>query len=89
MILKMEIAGWIKSHLMDGPNLWACHTFSYSNLPTWEYHRRRLVENANIRNIGKGEVRHKKYKTLKLGGGQAEDRSVVGQWLYPWAVYDH
>jgi hypothetical protein len=27
-------------------------------------------ENANGRNIGQGEARHRKYKRLKLGGGQ-------------------
>jgi hypothetical protein len=32
-------------------------------------------ENANVRNIGQGEARHRKYKRLKLGGGQACDRS--------------
>jgi hypothetical protein len=32
-------------------------------------------ENANVRNIGQGEARHRKYKSLKLGGGQAYDRS--------------
>jgi hypothetical protein len=32
-------------------------------------------ENANVRNIGQGEARHRKYKRLKLGGGQAYDRS--------------
>jgi hypothetical protein len=32
-------------------------------------------ENANVRNIGQGESRHRKYKRLKLGGGQAYDRS--------------
>jgi hypothetical protein len=32
-------------------------------------------ENANVRNIGQGEARHMKYKKLKLGGGQAYDRS--------------
>jgi hypothetical protein len=31
-------------------------------------------ENANIRNIGQGEARHRKYKRLKLDGGQAYDR---------------
>jgi hypothetical protein len=30
--------------------------------------------NENIRNIGHGEVSHRKYKRLKLGGGQAYDR---------------
>jgi hypothetical protein len=32
-------------------------------------------ENANVRNIGQGKARHRKYKRLKLGGGQAYDRS--------------
>jgi hypothetical protein len=32
-------------------------------------------ENANVRDIGKGEARHKKYKTLKLGGDQAYNPS--------------
>jgi hypothetical protein len=28
-------------------------------------------ENIHVRNIWQGEARHKKYKRLKLGGGQA------------------
>jgi hypothetical protein len=32
-------------------------------------------ENANVRNIGQGEPRHRKYKGLKLGGGEAYDRT--------------
>jgi hypothetical protein len=28
-------------------------------------------ENANVRNIGQGEVTHRKYNRLKRGGGQA------------------
>jgi hypothetical protein len=32
-------------------------------------------ENVNVRNIGQGEARHRKYQRLKLGGGQAYDRS--------------
>jgi hypothetical protein len=32
-------------------------------------------ENVNVGNIGQGEARHRKYKRLKLGGGQAYDRS--------------
>jgi hypothetical protein len=32
-------------------------------------------ENVNVRSIGQGEVRHRKYKRLKLVGGQAYDRS--------------
>jgi hypothetical protein len=31
--------------------------------------------NPNFRGIGQGEARHKKYKRLKLDGGQAYDRS--------------
>jgi hypothetical protein len=34
-------------------------------------------ENANIRNIGQGDARHRTRKRLKLGGGQAYDRSSV------------
>jgi hypothetical protein len=30
--------------------------------------------NPNVRNIGQGEAQHRKYKRLKLGGGQAYDR---------------
>jgi hypothetical protein len=32
-------------------------------------------ENGNVRSIGQGEAQHRKYKRLKLGGGQAYDRS--------------
>jgi hypothetical protein len=41
--------------------------------------RRQAVnhENPNVRAIGQGEHRHRKYKRLKLGGGQAYDRSSV------------
>jgi hypothetical protein len=31
--------------------------------------------NPNVRNIEQGEDQHRKYKRLKLGGGQAYDRS--------------
>jgi hypothetical protein len=34
-----------------------------------------IQNHENVRNIGQGEPRHKKYKRLKLGGGQAYDRS--------------
>jgi hypothetical protein len=34
-------------------------------------------ENPNVRATGQGEPRHRKYKTLKLGGRQAYDRSSV------------
>jgi hypothetical protein len=32
-------------------------------------------DNKNVCNIGQGEARHRKYKWLKPGGGQAYDRS--------------
>jgi hypothetical protein len=32
-------------------------------------------DNDNVRNIGQGEARHRKYKRLKLGGGHVYDRS--------------
>jgi hypothetical protein len=32
--------------------------------------------NPNVRNIGQYEAQHRKYKRLKLGGGQAYDRST-------------
>jgi hypothetical protein len=32
-------------------------------------------DNENVRNIGQGEALHSKYKRLKLGSGQARDRS--------------
>jgi hypothetical protein len=34
-------------------------------------------DNENVRTTGQGEARHRKYKRLKLGGGQAYDRSSV------------
>jgi hypothetical protein len=34
-------------------------------------------DNGNVRTIGQGDARHRKYKRLKLGGGQAYDRSSV------------
>jgi hypothetical protein len=33
--------------------------------------------NANVRDVGKDEARHRKYKGLKVGGGQAYGRSVA------------
>jgi hypothetical protein len=32
-------------------------------------------DNENVRNIGRREARHRKYKRLKLGSGQAYDNS--------------
>jgi len=34
-------------------------------------------ENINVRNIGQSEAQNRKYKILKLGGGQAHDQSTV------------
>jgi hypothetical protein len=34
-------------------------------------------ETANVHNIGQGKARHRKYKRLKLGSGQAHDNSSV------------
>jgi hypothetical protein len=34
-------------------------------------------KNPNVRAIGQGEPKHRKYKRLELGGGQAYDRSSV------------
>jgi hypothetical protein len=33
-------------------------------------------DNENVRYIGQGEARHKKYKKLKLGGGHVYDVQV-------------
>jgi hypothetical protein len=32
--------------------------------------------NPNVRGTGQGRARHKQYERLKLGGGQAYDRSA-------------
>jgi hypothetical protein len=34
-------------------------------------------DNKNVHNIGQGEANHRKYKKLKLGGSQANNRSSV------------
>jgi hypothetical protein len=34
-------------------------------------------DNENVRSIGQGETPHRNNKGLKLGGGQAYDRSIV------------
>jgi hypothetical protein len=33
-------------------------------------------DNENVRTTGQGKAHHRKYKRLKLGGGQAYDRSI-------------
>jgi hypothetical protein len=42
--------------------------------------------NENIRYIGHGEARHRKYKRLKLGGGHVYDRSSVQTAFVAWAT---
>jgi hypothetical protein len=42
-------------------------------------------DNENVRNIGQGEARHRKYKRLKLGGGHVYDRSNIVT-CYGWVV---
>jgi hypothetical protein len=38
--------------------------------------RAEVIQNyENVRNIGPGELWHRKYKRFRLGGGQADDRS--------------
>jgi len=37
----------------------------------------RNYDNENVRNIGQGEAQHRKYKRLKLGGGQPYGRPNV------------
>jgi hypothetical protein len=44
-------------------------------------------ENANVRDIGKGDARHKKYKRLKLGRGQSCDRSKWPGSTLTWATW--
>jgi nucleoid DNA-binding protein len=34
-------------------------------------------DNVNVRNIGKSEAQHRKYKKARTGGGQAYDLSSV------------
>jgi hypothetical protein len=36
-----------------------------------------IHDNVNVRNTGKNEAQHRKYKRLKLGDGQVYDRSGV------------
>jgi hypothetical protein len=49
--------------------------------------------NPNVRNIGQGEAQHRKYKRLKLVGGQAYDRSSdqpgLTEALYILYIYEY
>jgi hypothetical protein len=52
--------------------------YVYDYIIKWSRQQAEVIqnhENANFRNIGQGEARHRKYKRLKLGGGEAYDRS--------------
>jgi hypothetical protein len=44
--------------------------------------------NSNDSNIEQGEPRYKKFKRLKLGGGQAYDHSSVRTAVVAWATND-
>jgi hypothetical protein len=45
-------------------------------------------ENIRVRNIGQGEAWHSKYNRLKLGGGQAYDRSSDENCVANWTTID-
>jgi len=45
------------------------HTAGNSHTKSWKCYE--------VRNIGQGEAQHRKYKRLKLAGGQADDCSSV------------
>jgi hypothetical protein len=70
------------------PRCTAIHDFhTYFNLPyVYDYKIKlcrlqaeviRNHENEHIRSLGQGLAKHRKYKSLKLGDGQAWDRSSV------------
>jgi hypothetical protein len=46
-----------------------------ASAPTLAWNSGRPGANCFSGNIGQGEAQHRKYKRLKLGGGQAYDRS--------------
>jgi hypothetical protein len=52
--------------------------YAYDYVTKWCRQQAEVIlnhDNEIVRNIGQGEARHSKYKRLKLGGGQAYDRS--------------
>jgi hypothetical protein len=52
--------------------------YVYDFITKWCRQQAEVIQNhlnPNVRNIGQGEAQHKKYKRLKLRGGQAYDRS--------------
>jgi hypothetical protein len=52
------------------------HIYNYlTNLCRQQAEVLKNHENINVRNIGLGEPLYRKYKMLKLGGGQSYDRS--------------
>jgi hypothetical protein len=56
-------------------NRWQAYNNLDINIALFRTFQAQNHENAEVRNIGQGEPRHRKYKRLKLGGGQAYDRS--------------
>jgi hypothetical protein len=55
-------------------NLSYAHEYTITKLCRPEAEVTQNHENEHVRSVGKGEARHRKYKRLKLGGGQAYDR---------------
>jgi hypothetical protein len=54
------------------------YTRIYDCIPKLSRQQAEVIQNhsnANVRDTGKGEARHTKYKRLKLGGGQEYDHS--------------
>jgi hypothetical protein len=49
--------------------------YTVPQIPKENQSNQNYHDNENVRNIGQGEARHRKYKRLKLGGGQAYDCS--------------
>jgi hypothetical protein len=79
LVLFYEVSNLIKDHksLRKAMCPILC-SIQVKILPTQTDQQAEVIlnhENENVRNIGQGEPRHRKYKRLKLGGGQAYDRS--------------
>jgi hypothetical protein len=54
------------------------HAYDYTCMTKLRRQKAEVILNHNNKNvlyIGQGEARHRKYKRVKLGGGQAYDRS--------------
>jgi hypothetical protein len=62
----------------DGKNYVRIFPFNTGTTTVSLKHQAGAIQNhkdVNVRHIGKGEARHRKYKRLKLGVGQAYDRA--------------